>query len=508
MHPFIEVGGILFAGFGGSGGVFTKIFNAITGWIWGGPDAPGKGFDFLSDAEYGVKFGDGGTSGSPPMTGGEGPTPQATGSGLLKAVDQVNLPCNLQDSGTIAVIPEILPVPYDGISWKKVNTITGEETQLPSHKVTTGHDYTTVDAKQEGSYIVYATGTLQGKTVSGCDGSIPVVVSKPLMRNSNSPQNTGPFNGVPTAVNGYAYQSPGENRDRVQLKDMTYKNDSSYAGKTAYFLTALSEIKYNGIDYFMVITMNLDKMVMYIKQSELSRVLWPAPDRPDDSVTTDYWGWRSKPSNRKITEFHYGVDVGTQAQSGLPAVAMLDGTLVYVERAKERGYTVMLKHSIAGIGEFYTLYQHLSATGLPSVAGINTKKYKAGEQIAIISGSGSTSESNYDIHLHYEIMRTPPARNTEGMISYSYHSINPLRIYADRDTRDPRPANAPVYNPEPFFVQSPIQEDNNKYVFNSRFDWNFDEPVRKNKQPVISSHYKDYGIIVAGGWQDFDPGEE
>ena len=233
-----------------------------------------------------------------------------------------------------------------------------------------------------------------------------------------------------------------------------------------------------------------------VEKQNISRVVWPVPSRA--GVTDDYWGWRSKPSNNKVCEFHYGADVGGGG-STRDIVAIMDGTLEYAANTNDaRGYTVILKHSIAE-KTFYTLYQHLSSSGFPTSTDVTNKKpFRAGEKIANMGATGG----DYATHLHFELMRIKPALGTST--PFSYYSINPLGTYPDRDTRNTARPISP-YNPEPFFKKN----NSGNYAYNTKFDWLFDDPVPKNAQPVRFSHHSSYGIYNknAGESQTINPGE-
>ena len=215
-----------------------------------------------------------------------------------------------------------------------------------------------------------------------------------------------------------------------------------------------------------------------VEKQNISKVVWPVPAR--SGTTDDYWGWRSKPSNTSVTEFHYGVDVGGGGSSR-DIVAIMDGTIVSVDWLSGRGNTVILQHDIAGIGKFYTLYQHLSGSDLPTSNDVNNgKKYKAGDKVANMGNTGTGS----DIHLHFELMKT---RHTG---TYSLYSINPLGTYPDRDTRNTERPISPD-NPQPFFMKN----KSGNYEFNRSFDWNFAEPVPKKAQPKRFSHHSSYATV-------------
>jgi len=454
----------------------VNIWNKIKDAFGLPTDKPGNGFKFLSDAEYGVSFSESSSSSSsPPAT-----TPVLQGMGSLKAVDQVNLLCWLY-TRNIAIAKETSSA-CDNASWFITNTLTGEVARLPSKKDTTTGLYTTVEAKQEGSYKVEAYGEKNGKHVPGYWGEVPVIMTTLLEDVSNDPQKIGGFFGVPTAEKGYAYQNPSDiNSSKTRIPQTELKHPS-YNNQTVYMNWAYSEINYKGTKYYMIHTGNSANEFMYVKQEEFSKVIWPV----NSHSPTDYWGWRTKPStinlplSQKIIEFHYGVDVG----GGGDVRAIMDGKLTYAQDTGARGYTIILEHTIAGFGTFYTLYQHLSSTDFPTSTDVaNKKAYKAGVKIANMGGSGANGQATYNTHLHYELMKTRSS-------PYSLYSINPLGTYADRDTRnDARPISS--YNPDPFFVNV----SSYGFLFNPYFDWEFYEPVPKQAQPVIFSHYSSYGNI-------------
>ena len=208
-----------------------------------------------------------------------------------------------------------------------------------------------------------------------------------------------------------------------------------------------------------------------VDAQNISKVVYPSLDRPDLPNTSqplngDFWGYR-----KKVARFHQGPDIGTQGDTTLNAIAIMDGKVISVINHSVRGWTVVLEHNIAGLGKFYTVYQHLQSSGLATV----DTMIKAGDTNNIVGKIGNTGDpgdgSGYDYHLHYELMKTPPVNLSKTYIGTSSHSINPLMLYCSTDKRDTRIANNPTYNPQPFFHAN----SENNYVFNAKFDWKYSE---------------------------------
>ncbi len=101
---------------------------------------------------------------------------------------------------------------------------------------------------------------------------------------------------------------------------------------------------------------------------------------------------------------HFGVDV--VAGKNKPISATLDGTVVWANWTPEDGYVIALQHS----HEFISIYKHNSA--LLKKAG---DRVKAGEAIAIIGNTGTTSTGP---HLHFELWQNGQATDPEKWIVF------------------------------------------------------------------------------------------
>ena len=449
---------------GGICGWLGNIFNTILGWLGIGSDKPGNGFSFLSDAEYGVSFSGNGSGNSSSMMMPGGGSMAPAGTGILKPVEQVNLiydPTGAEsfDSGTIAVDQNTILVPYDNISWTRVDTITGkadfsDNLKLP---ISTPRLSNTAEGKKECSNIVWARGMKGGKTISGCEGSVPVVVTKLLVENPSSPHNTGPFNGVPTATNGYAYERPGENAGRIKLTDLAFKSstDPSYNYKTNYRTCVLGEIKYSGTDYYVLTTTVPDKQVMYVKQSEMTRVVWPI----NEDVSSPF-GFRvlNRPKNPDQAKSHQGVDTGANSTS--PVYAIMDGTVVRVRpntSSTGRGTFIVIEHKIAGGYTYYTTYQHLNYDSPNKILVKVNDKVAAGKQIATAGDTGAGG-----LHHHFQVHRGHPGTLDDPTLDDPRENvINPIDRYDSSDTRKGKGHS----NPNAMFA------DYDGWFFNPIFDW-------------------------------------
>jgi len=87
---------------------------------------------------------------------------------------------------------------------------------------------------------------------------------------------------------------------------------------------------------------------------------------------------------------HFGVDIVTRPKS--PAMAALDGTVVFTGWTMETGYVIQIQHS----NNLITVYKHNA-----SLLKENGDYVRAGEAISVVGSSGEMYTSGP--HLHFEI---------------------------------------------------------------------------------------------------------
>lgn len=117
---------------------------------------------------------------------------------------------------------------------------------------------------------------------------------------------------------------------------------------------------------------------------------------PRDLYSNDNFASTDSAECRTI---HMGIDLF--CESGTPVFSPLDGKVAYVENnASELDYgpLIILRHTTALSGEFFTLYGHLSMETLLLVSA--GQDIAAGEQIATV-GSPPTN-GNWPPHLHFQ----------------------------------------------------------------------------------------------------------
>ena len=173
-----------------------------------------------------------------------------------------------------------------------------------------------------------------------------------------------------------------------------------------------------------------------------TKVIWPVPNIYSISSP---WGMREY---SQAFEFHTGIDI--DGRNGDGVLAVMDGVIEKTETTKNDGIKIIIKHTnIYFNGDYYrTLYHHLSKCIVQ-----NGQEVKAGTKIGEI-GKG---------HLHFSLYKgivKYPKGN--GGTSYTTNMINPLEIYNSKDKRNGET------NRNPFFIKV-----NNKYIFNTRFDFEF-----------------------------------
>ena len=167
----------------------------------------------------------------------------------------------------------------------------------------------------------------------------------------------------------------------------------------------------------------------------------PSTVTPPPSVASLYppKGWRKgspfgprNPGGGASTN-HKGIDYA--CFFGTPVLAALDGIVQVRQDSKglNSGYGkyILIKHiSYTGRGAarsvgkiFYTMYAHLDPA---SVAGMNGKAVKKGEQIALVGNTGNRvpkTPPKYGAHLHFAVM-TSPLNFSSGFVNPDVYFFN------------------------------------------------------------------------------------
>ena len=117
--------------------------------------------------------------------------------------------------------------------------------------------------------------------------------------------------------------------------------------------------------------------------------------KPVNGLVTNHFNGNNK---------HYGVDVVAKADAIITATA--DGTVVFSDWSAQGGYVIGIQHD----NDLVSVYKHNA-----SLLHHEGDWVKAGDPIAILGGSGSTSTGP---HLHFEIWFKGRALNPEDYISF------------------------------------------------------------------------------------------
>lgn len=121
----------------------------------------------------------------------------------------------------------------------------------------------------------------------------------------------------------------------------------------------------------------------------------PAFFVPINGLVTNHFNSKNK---------HFGVDVVSNADAVIKATA--DGTVVFADWSVEGGYVVGIQHN----NDIISVYKH-NATLLCAEGDM----VRAGDAIAIVGGSGTTSTGP---HMHFELWFQGRALNPEDYISF------------------------------------------------------------------------------------------
>ncbi|MCL2707468.1 MAG: M23 family metallopeptidase, partial [Dehalococcoidia bacterium] len=299
---------------------------------------------------------------------------------------------------------------------------------------------------------------------------------------ANKITNPSSFEAVAKYDNTYGHRRPDTTKDvakRVSLKPGMYDSPNlKVVGEHGNFWLAHVWERWDSFPLFRktvlrFVEKNKAGKTDPVEKQNISKVVWPVKNAHNCSSN---WGWRHL-SEKDPVRFHLGSDVGA---ANVDALAIMDGVVVLRGYFGARGYTIALEHNVAGIGKFYTLYQHLQNGGRPAM----DTKINAGDPVGIVGNSGDTNVP-YDYHLHFELMKTLPNPSTFSGQTTTAQTINPLSEYCGHDTRSVEN----YLNPNPFFKWNLEKQ---KYEFSTTFGWNYDEPDPNSTLPKFCSHHTDY----------------
>lgn len=94
------------------------------------------------------------------------------------------------------------------------------------------------------------------------------------------------------------------------------------------------------------------------------------------------------------THIHQGIDISTKGASGIAALSVMDGEVVYRNTKGGYGNTIIIRNDDG----YYCLYGHLNSYASNLKPG---DRVKAGQQIGIVGSTGNSTGN----HLHFEVHR-------------------------------------------------------------------------------------------------------
>lgn len=94
------------------------------------------------------------------------------------------------------------------------------------------------------------------------------------------------------------------------------------------------------------------------------------------------------------THIHQGIDISTKGASGIAALSVMDGEVVYRNTKGGYGNTIIIRNDDG----YYCLYGHLNSYASNLKPG---DRVKAGQQIGIVGSTGNSTGN----HLHFEVRR-------------------------------------------------------------------------------------------------------
>lgn len=124
-------------------------------------------------------------------------------------------------------------------------------------------------------------------------------------------------------------------------------------------------------------------------------------------VGTENYSFTGSYGEDRKTHKHAGIDISTNRASGIAALSVMDGEVVYRNTKGGYGNTVIIKNDDG----YYCLYGHLDSYADMQVG----DRVKAGQQIGVVGSTGNSTGN----HLHFEVR--------QGSVDGS--SVDPNSIY-------------------------------------------------------------------------------
>ena len=110
-------------------------------------------------------------------------------------------------------------------------------------------------------------------------------------------------------------------------------------------------------------------------------------------VGTEEYSFTGAFGEDRKTHIHQGIDISTNRASGIAALSVMDGEIVYMNTKGGYGNTVIIKNDDG----YYCLYGHLDSYADMRVG----DRVKAGQQIGVVGSTGNSTGN----HLHFEVRR-------------------------------------------------------------------------------------------------------
>lgn len=111
-------------------------------------------------------------------------------------------------------------------------------------------------------------------------------------------------------------------------------------------------------------------------------------------VGTENYSFTGAFGEDRKTHIHQGIDISTNRASGIAALSVMDGEVVYMNTKGGYGNTVIIKNNDG----YYCLYGHLDSYASNLKPG---DRVKAGQQIGVVGSTGNSTGK----HLHFEVRR-------------------------------------------------------------------------------------------------------
>jgi murein DD-endopeptidase MepM/ murein hydrolase activator NlpD len=181
---------------------------------------------------------------------------------------------------------------------------------------------------------------------------------------------------------------------------------------------------------------------------------WPTPSK---HAITDHFGYRHLSGN---VSFHQGIDIPAALNSIVYPI--MGGVVSFSDYLSDYGNCVIVEHTING-KKYHTRYAHLVNRLVIKDAVVTTDT-----QIGKVGDTGSWAQG---IHLHMELWKSD---------TYKWNQVNTLKQYGKHDTR----ANSES-NSSPLFIKN----SSGQYVFNSSFNWDWNEVTLPAKFSHANKYY-------------------